>query len=302
MTTRSGSGEGGYAMAALLVALAVMGIMLSVALPTWRTMAQREREAELFFRGQQYVQAIELFSRRTGGFPTSFNLLRDGHYIRKLYKDPITNTDFQPVYLGQAPVGGAPVAPGQPGQPGQPAGRGGGRAGAPGAPGASPGSIPPATAGGRATQPLTPLGGAAPPTTGVLGQPGPIGAGPIIGVVSRSTAESIRLFNGRNHYNEWVFMTTAATLQPGAPGGAQGPAGLPGRGGRGAQPGAQQPGQPREPGRGRGFPPDGMNRGGPGRGLPDPNRGFPGGPNRGSPFGGPNGFPTPFNPGQRGRL
>ena len=46
-------------MAALLVALSVMGIMLGAALPAWRTMVQREREAELVFRGEQYVQAIE---------------------------------------------------------------------------------------------------------------------------------------------------------------------------------------------------------------------------------------------------
>ena len=113
--------ERGYAMAALLVALSVMSIMLATALPSWRTMAQREREAELVFRGEQYVQAIQLFSRRTGGFPTSLNALRDGRFIRKLYKDPITNADFQPVYLGQVGVGGAPVVPGQqPQQPGRP--------------------------------------------------------------------------------------------------------------------------------------------------------------------------------------
>ena len=54
-------------MAALIVAISVMAIMLSVALPVWRTAAQREREAELIFRGEQYAQAIALFSRRTGG-------------------------------------------------------------------------------------------------------------------------------------------------------------------------------------------------------------------------------------------
>jgi len=45
-------------MAALLVGLSVMSIMLSMALPVWRTATQREREAELVFRGEQYAQAI----------------------------------------------------------------------------------------------------------------------------------------------------------------------------------------------------------------------------------------------------
>jgi type II secretory pathway pseudopilin PulG len=116
----------GYAMAALLVALSVMGILLSVALPVWRTAVQREREAELIFRGEQYAHGIALFSRRTGGFPTSLNALRDGRYIRKLYKDPITNGDFQPVYLGQVatPTPGLPAQGGRavPGVRGQPAG------------------------------------------------------------------------------------------------------------------------------------------------------------------------------------
>ena len=40
-------GQGGYAMAALLVALAVMAVLMSVALPVWRHEAQREKEAEL---------------------------------------------------------------------------------------------------------------------------------------------------------------------------------------------------------------------------------------------------------------
>ena len=49
---RSGSSARGYAMVALLVALSVMSIMLTVALPTWRQMVQREKEVELVFRGE----------------------------------------------------------------------------------------------------------------------------------------------------------------------------------------------------------------------------------------------------------
>ncbi len=41
-------------MVALLVALSVMAIMMGAALPAWHTLAQREKEAELVFRGEQY--------------------------------------------------------------------------------------------------------------------------------------------------------------------------------------------------------------------------------------------------------
>ena len=264
-------------MAALLVGMSVMGIMLGMALPAWRTFVQREREAELIFRGEQYAQAIALFSRRTGGFPTSLNALRDGRYIRKLYTDPITNGDFQPVYLGQVGPLTPPVPPGGAATPGtgrgqQPAGQPFGRAGQPGTTGSPAGSPFPATT-GRAGQ----------PAAGTPGQPGATGAGPIIGVVSRSTAESMRVYNGRGKYNEWLFVSTAATQQAGAPAG--GAPGVPGRGqgpggrGRGVDPGRGIPGrgqpgmtpfnQPVPPGRGPGgFQPSPFGRPGGPRGRP----------------------------------
>ena len=210
----------GYAMAALLVGMSVMAIMLSVALPVWRTAVQREREAELVFRGEQYARAIELFSRRNGGYPPNLDVLEQGRYIRKLYTDPMTGEgEFQPVYLGQ-PLPGQATAPAQPGR----GGAGGGPLG-------------------------TPLQGAN------AGQPGPI-----VGVVSSSTAESLRLYNGRGRYSEWAFVAIVATADPGSPGGAQNP-GL-GPGVRGAGPGV--------PGRG------GRGDGGQGRGAGPPGRGFPG--------------------------
>ena len=265
----------GYAMAALLVALSVMSIMLGVALPVWRTSVQRERETELVFRGEQYMQAISLFSRRTGGFPTSFDMLRTGRYIRKLYKDPITNGDFQPVYLGQVatvPTAPSSGAPGQVGQVGQGSPAGLGLRGQPMGPTGQP------TAGGRGAQAGTPAGGrAGQPSAATPGQPGALGAGPIIGVVSRSTGEALRLYNGRGHYNEWLFVSVAATQQPGAPGGGRGP-GVAGRGGRAGGP----------DGRGR----DGQAGGVEGRGRGGRGRGeFP--PGRGTPFGRPGGFPPP---------
>jgi type II secretory pathway pseudopilin PulG len=269
-------------MAALLVALSVMGIMLGAALPVWRTTVQREREAELVFRGEQYVQAIELFSRRTGGFPITLNALRDGRFIRKLYKDPITNTDFQPVYLGQV-TAGAPTSTGlQPQQPGR-------ATAVPGVQGQqqNPQGVTPQL---TATPPQMPFaaGRGQFPASG-FPQTAVPAAGPIIGVSSRSTAQSLRLYNGRGHYNEWLFVSTAATRQAGGPAGAQQPGTTaPGRGGRGAQPLA--------PGRGRG----------PGLQLPSPggpNRGFPlpPAPGSGTPFGAPN-TPQPSGQGQRGRL
>ena len=77
----------GYAMAALLVGLAIMAVLMSVALPAWRHLARREKEAELAFRGEQYARAIALFRAKNGNnFPPSLDVLVQGRYLRKKYK------------------------------------------------------------------------------------------------------------------------------------------------------------------------------------------------------------------------
>ena len=38
-----------------------MAILMTAAMPVWKHMAQREKEEELVFRGEQYAHAIGLF-------------------------------------------------------------------------------------------------------------------------------------------------------------------------------------------------------------------------------------------------
>ena len=44
-------------MAALLVAMSVMAVLMGALLPQWTTLATREKEQELVFRGNQYARA-----------------------------------------------------------------------------------------------------------------------------------------------------------------------------------------------------------------------------------------------------
>ena len=214
-------------MAALLVALGIMAIMMTVAMSAWKQAARREREAELVFRGEQYARAIGLFQRKSGPgtLPPTIDLLVEQRYLRKKYKDPITNDDFAPLLLGAVTQPGA----GGPGQ--QPGARAGGQGpiglASPTFGGTQPGSTPGAVAGG------------------------------VTGVTSKSKEESIRLYKGRSHYNEWQFVFTPPAQAPGA-GGAPGPGGQRGRGqGPGGQsapfggPGGRQDNP--AGGRGRGF-------------------------------------------------
>jgi type II secretory pathway pseudopilin PulG len=232
------TGADGYAMAALLVALAVMAVLMSAALPVWRHDAQREKEEELVFRGQQYVRAIRLFNKKTNALPTRVDDLVQQRFLRKKYKDPITNQDFEWISAANPNPGGLQ------------------------------GSTQP---GGRGTQQT--ISGGPPATTGRLGpnsNPSGFGdsvPGGMLGVRSKSKDESIRLYLNRNHYNDWMFIFQGL----GAGGGRGAPGGIGGPGGRGVGPdGRGGPGQ-----NGPGFPGGPGGRGPGGRGL---GPGGPGGP------------------------
>ena len=109
------------------------------------------------------------------------------------------------------------------------------------------------TGAGRGTTTLStrPGAGATGPIpfgTSSIGTPGAGAAGGIIGVTSKSKDKSIRLYNGRSHYNEWAFIFTQQVQQPGVGGAGIGAPGAPG-----------QRGQP-SPG-GSTFTPNGRGRG-----------------------------------------
>ena len=114
-------GQRGYAMAALLVTLGVMAVLMTAAMPVWRHEAQRDREIETIFRGQQIARAIAMYrEKNAGNFPSSLDLLVQQRFLRKKYKD-LFSEDGEWV-----PLSGMGNSPGQqqpgPQQPGQVAG------------------------------------------------------------------------------------------------------------------------------------------------------------------------------------
>ena len=115
---RSWLDDRGYIMVVLLIAMAVTAVWMGAALPAWRQQATREKELELMFRAQQYARAIALYYRKNNNvLPMDVDTLVAQKYLRKKWKDPITNSDF--VLIG----GGTPVVQGGP--PANLAGRGG---------------------------------------------------------------------------------------------------------------------------------------------------------------------------------
>ena len=83
--------EGGYSMVILIMAVMAITAMTAVALPTWTSIGQREREEELIHRGLQYAEAIRVFQRRFGRYPVRLKELIEvkPRCIRQLYPDPM---------------------------------------------------------------------------------------------------------------------------------------------------------------------------------------------------------------------
>jgi hypothetical protein len=165
---------------------------------------KNDREEELIFRGGEIADAIARYQRRNGNaLPPSLEVLVKGKFLRRAYKDPMTRDGkWRLIRPGEA-IG--PVAPGGAGTGGagsgssafgpRPAGGAGGSSsgsgfGSPSSSGSSFGSS---------------QGGASSSSSGFGSQPGTMMGG-FQGVASTSTDKSLRVFNGRTRYNEWVFL------------------------------------------------------------------------------------------------
>ena len=156
-------------MLALLVGMAIMLTMMGVGARAWRDIMRDDRERELIFRGRQIADAIQRYQQKHGNAaPASLETLVEGKFLRRLYADPMTESgEWRLIHQGES------IAPIR-------------------APGSSPSPSP--TARPRPT----------PRPLGATGQGRSIG--PIVGVASRSTERSLRLFNGRDRYEEWLFL------------------------------------------------------------------------------------------------
>jgi len=197
-------GEAGYSLVALMAAVAIMLILMAAAVPSWRYVMRNDAEEELISRGGQIADAIARYQRRNGNaLPPSLEVLVQQKFLRRAYKDPMTKSGrWRFLRPGDA------VLPGVPGIPG---------AGRPAQPGA-----PTTTTTTTTTRPSA------------FSQPGQT-IGGFQGVATTSTEKSLRVFNGRTRYNEWLFVAG----QPRVVGRAA-PAG--------PRPGGIQPGGSRPPG------------------------------------------------------
>jgi len=88
----------------LMWLLAAMAILMGVAVQQVSFQMRREKEAELIFRGEQYVEAIRLYTKRFGRNPMQLKEIWEAkpRVIRKKWKDPMTGSEiWGVVFAGQ---------------------------------------------------------------------------------------------------------------------------------------------------------------------------------------------------------
>jgi type II secretory pathway pseudopilin PulG len=148
--------------------ITIMLTLMAMAMPAWRYVMQDSREEELIFRGTQIVEAVERYQKEKGSLPVSFDLLVKGKYLRKAYADPMSQDGkWRIIHPGEGMMPGRPAA-----------------------------AYGPCRGEWRWDRPAHGAGG--------FGSGGEM-TGPFIGVASRSKENSLRLFNGRSRYDEWIF-------------------------------------------------------------------------------------------------
>ncbi len=200
----------GYALLILMMAVTILLVSLTAALPSIYVEGQREREEELIFRGNQYARAIAFFHRRFNRYPTSVKeLLRTNgmRFLRRAYADPMSRDGkwrfIHSTANGIALDSRTLTAPTTPPNGTQ--------------------QMPPEN--------LTPT--PSPRTrrrpSGIVEETSEERGAFIMGVASMSEKESIRVWKDRTHYDEWEFLGSevAPIVLPGVSRGRPGASGRP---------------------------------------------------------------------------
>ena len=195
------SDEHGYALVALLVVMSLMALLALAAAPQVRQQAQREREKEAIFRGEQVAAAIRLYYQYRGNqgvnsLPTSMDQLLEGipRGTKKLQilrseaaRDPLSSSGEWRLVGPTSPEIGRFVR-----------------------------SVTVYSGGMPPTPRLSGLAGLIPQMTNILDtdstDTAPGGedtsansSGPFLGVASRSQRNSVMTYYGIERHDEWIF-------------------------------------------------------------------------------------------------
>lgn len=183
----------------LMLGASLLVIAAAAMAPTIAMQIKRDREEELIHRGMQYRRAIHTFAKHTGRFPLRIEELEDTNgtrYLRKRYKDPISGKDFRLLHMADVAATGARLNTASPPTDGS-------ADASASQSGASPDASSVDT---QANQNAAGMAGSPAAQTANSSSGGTeFGGGVIYGVVSPSSKKSIREFDHKSHYNQWLF-------------------------------------------------------------------------------------------------
>ena len=208
--------------------VALILVALAVAAPVVARDLRRDKEVESMHRAQQYVRAIRLYQRKfPNQYPASIEALEKSNnvrFLRKQYVDPLTGkADWRIIHVGEnktkvsvffgEPLGGLNTSGGGSGL-GSAAGLASGAQATAPVVATTSGTAGPvnalaagfggatSTAGGSTTPTSTPSTGGTQSSSGF----GNGGAGPIMGVGSSRSGDSILNVNDQTTYETWEFL------------------------------------------------------------------------------------------------
>jgi type II secretory pathway pseudopilin PulG len=226
--------ERGFTLAGALTILAIIAIFWALTLPLWARIKQRDNEEELIFRGNEYIEAIGRYHQKYGTYPPDLETLQKLKFIRKLYLDPMTKTGkwkvLHPDALVQTGAAGTINMPGgnTPGGITDDKDKKGGKKNKLGLNNNDDDDDDDdEDVGDNSSNPNDPFG-LKDDDKDSDEEKEVESVGPIVGVVSRSKKESLRIYNGQDKYNKWKFVYMLQQQKGPVPGFPPGGVGTPG--------------------------------------------------------------------------
>src|SRR5215469_557233 len=217
----------GYILLFLILLVTILSIGLMKAVEDIAFEIKRDREEEFIHRGLEYSRAVRKYVKAFGRYPNSIDALENTNnirFLRKRFKDPITGKDFKLLYYADLntfnattprpptpPMAFEPptatIAPNGEQVPAEQLSSGGPLEIQ------QPSSEPQVSA--PSDQATVDGNGSATPAAPSQSQADagsePSGGRAIVGVTSYSSAQTIRIFNHKDHYNQWQFVYDPST-------------------------------------------------------------------------------------------
>ncbi len=94
----------GFSLLELMIAMFILIILLSVALPTYQRSVQFAKETVLKENLWQMRKAIDQYASDKGKFPPSLDSLIEGKYLREMPIDPILERAEWDTEMGEDPL------------------------------------------------------------------------------------------------------------------------------------------------------------------------------------------------------